>query len=172
MSVATLAPLRLQAVVDSPLGPVLFALSGDALAGLWFRGQRHAPGTLDVPRNDADPVARRVAQALDAYWEGEFNPLWTVPVALAGTPFQQRVWRALESIPVGRTTTYGAIARDLEAPAAVRAVGAAVGRNPVSLRVPCHRVVGHDGGLTGYAGGLALKERLLRIEGALPRGLW
>lgn len=172
MSVAALAPLRVQAVVDSPLGPVLFALDGVALAGLWFRGQRHSPGTLDVPRDDHDPAAREVAQALARYWDGDFAPLAAIPVALAGTPFQQRVWRALETIPVGSTTTYGALARVLDAPAAVRAVGAAVGRNPVSLRVPCHRVLGHDGGLTGYAGGLPLKEHLLRLEGALPRGLW
>jgi methylated-DNA-[protein]-cysteine S-methyltransferase len=109
------------------------------------------------------------AEALSAYFErGEWPR--DLPLDLsAGTPFQRAVWRALLALPPGRTCTYGAIALQAGRPAAVRAAGAAVGRNPVSVLVPCHRVLGHGGALTGYAGGLDRKRALLAHEGALPR---
>ena len=153
---------------DSPLGPVTLASDGDALTGLWFDGQRHFARGLEACREERDlPVFRETVRWLETYFAGDV-PGFTPPLALSGTPFQRRVWAALLEIPYGQTISYGALAQRLGA-ASARAVGGAVGRNPVSLIVPCHRVVGADGGLTGYAGGLDRKRRLLEIEGILQR---
>jgi methylated-DNA-[protein]-cysteine S-methyltransferase len=156
----------------TPLGPVLLAATPRGLAGLWFEDQRHHPDTTGWPIADeaADGATRAVlAQAraeLDGYFAGTCRA-FTVPLdPLRGTPFQRAVWAALQAVPRGAPTTYGALARALGSPAAVRAVGAAVGRNPLSVVVPCHRVVGSDGSLTGYAGGLARKRALLALEAA------
>ena len=155
-----------QTRIDTPLGPLTAAASERGLVGLWFDGQAHHPGPLDAPD---DPGQRWLAQAreqLDAYWRGE-RTSFSVPLDLQGTPFQQAVWQALRHIARGSTCSYGALAREAGAAHAVRAVGAAVGRNPLSIVVPCHRVIGQDGSLTGYAGGLPRKTALLQLEGAL-----
>ncbi len=153
-----------QAVIETPLGP-LTALAGDAgLMGLWFDRQQHGPGVLDAP---VDAAHRWIAQArreLDLYFAGKLRE-FTVTLAPQGTPFQEAVWRQLCAIRCGDTTSYGRIAREVGSPQASRAVGAAVGRNPISVIVPCHRVIGENGTLTGYAGGLHRKEALLQIEG-------
>ncbi len=156
------------ATYASPLGPMLMAASGHGLAGLWFEGQRHWPRGTDRWQPHAGlPVFAQAARQLDAYFAGELAA-FDLPLDLSGgTEFQQRVWRALCAIAPGRTTSYGALAAAAGTPSAVRAVGAAIGRNPVSIVVPCHRVLGADGTLTGYAGGLERKQALLRLEGAL-----
>jgi methylated-DNA-[protein]-cysteine S-methyltransferase len=145
------------------------AASEHGLAGLWVDGQQHHPRPLPAPTEPEQRWLRVAAQALAAYFErGEWR--LDLPLDLsAGTPFQQAVWQALLALPPGRTSTYGAIAQQAGRPAAVRAAGAAVGRNPVSVLVPCHRVLGQGGALTGYAGGLDRKRALLVHEGALPR---
>lgn len=156
-----------QARAATPLGPILLAATAHGLAGLWFDGQAHHPGTPDAPADAGHPVLAQALAELAAYWRGE-PVAFATPLDAAGTPFQQRVWKALRAIPRGRTTSYGALAAALGAPAATRAVAGAVARNPISIVVPCHRVLGRDGALAGYAGGLARKRRLLALEGALP----
>ncbi len=152
-----------QRELDTPLGHVCIARTAQGLAGLWFEGQKHHPGPLDVPVRDDDPLLAEAARQLAQYFAGE-RRAFDLPLDLQGTPFQQSVWQALRRIPPGRTCSYGAIAQALGAPSAVRAVGAAVGRNPASLLVPCHRVLGQDGSLTGYAGGIDRKQALLALE--------
>lgn len=154
----------LQRRIESPLGPITAARSAAGLSGLWFDDQKHHPGPLGVPEDDGtDPVLRATAEALAAYFNGE--PFALPPLDPAGTPFQREVWQALLDIAPGRPATYGALAQRLGRASAARALGAAVGRNPISVLVPCHRVVGADGSLTGYAGGLARKQALLTLEG-------
>jgi len=146
----------------SPLGGITLASDGEALTGLWFDGQKHFARGLEEKRETKDlPVFREAARWLDAYFAG-LAPDFTPPLALHGTPFQERVWAALMEIPRGQTATYGELAARLSSSA--RAVGGAVGKNPVSLIVPCHRVLGADGSLTGYAGGVERKRRLLELE--------
>jgi methylated-DNA-[protein]-cysteine S-methyltransferase len=153
-----------QGVIDTPLGP-LTALASDAgLMGLWFDSQQHGPGLLEAP---LDNDQRWIAQARDElgrYFAGRLRE-FKVALAPQGTPFQEAVWRRLCAIRCGETTSYGQIARDVGSPQASRAVGAAVGRNPISIIVPCHRVIGENGTLTGYAGGLHRKQALLDTEG-------
>lgn len=152
-----------QATAPTPLGNLLLARTALGLAGAWFEGQKHHPEPLAAPRRPDDALLRRAAEQLQAYFAGERHA-FDVPLDLHGTPFQRAVWQALLSIPSGSTCTYGAIARSLQAATAVRAVGGAVGRNPVSVIVPCHRVIGGDGSLTGYAGGVDRKRALLELE--------
>ncbi|MBL0944543.1 MAG: methylated-DNA--[protein]-cysteine S-methyltransferase [Hydrogenophaga sp.] len=160
----------------TPLGPLRLAATGHALVGVWFHDQRHAPDPALVAqwRPDAQhPVLREAAAQLRDYFAARRDS-FELPLDLSfGTPFQRAVWRALLDIPAGRTLSYGALAQRLNAPAAVRAVGAAVGRNPLSIVVPCHRVLGAGGALTGYAGGLPRKQALLQREaGAQAIGLF
>lgn len=153
-----------QARLDTPLGPVTVAATEQGLAGLWFDGQAHHPGPLDAPE---DPRHRHIAQARDEltrYWGGRLPEGFSVPLDPAGTPFQQAVWKVLKTIPAGKTLSYGEVADAVGSPKAVRAAGAAIGRNPVSIIVPCHRVLGRHGALTGYAGGLPRKQALLSLE--------
>jgi methylated-DNA-[protein]-cysteine S-methyltransferase len=151
----------------SPLGPMLLAATARGLAGVWFVGQRHGPDARGWREDPEHPVLREAVAQLEAYFAGT-RTAFALPLDLgAGTPFQQDVWAALQAIPRGGTTSYAALARALGRPQAARAVGAAVGRNPVSIVVPCHRVLGTGGSLTGYAGGLERKSALLRLEGAL-----
>lgn len=157
-----------QCTVASPLGPVLLARTAKGLAGVWFEGQKHHPGALTAPVRPNDPVLSEAASQLERYFAGA-STSFDLPLDLLGTPFQQSVWRALLAIPAGSTRSYGAIAAHVASAAAVRAVGGAVGRNPVSVFVPCHRVVGADGSLTGYAGGVDRKRALLTLEGGLAR---
>jgi methylated-DNA-[protein]-cysteine S-methyltransferase len=151
----------------SPLGPVLLAATPQGLAGLWFEGQRHHPDTTGWRFDPTHALLREAMGQLDAYFLGT-RTAFDLPLDLqGGTSFQQDVWRALLSIPRGGSTSYAQLGQRIGAPAAARAVGAAVGRNPLSVIVPCHRVLGTDGSLTGYAGGLDRKTALLRLEGAL-----
>lgn len=160
-----------RADVSTPLGPLRLAAHERALVGVWFHDQRHAPDPALAAawRDDpAHPVLREAASQLADYF-GARRDAFDLPLDLSfGTPFQAAVWRALLDIPPGQTLSYGALAQRLNAPAAVRAVGAAVGRNPLSIVVPCHRVVGAGGALTGYAGGLPRKQALLRREAGDP----
>lgn len=152
-----------QARIDTPLGALTAVATDQGLAGLWFDGQAHHPGPSTVP---AQPDQRWLAQAraeLDAYFAGR-SARFTVPLDPAGTPFQRAVWQALRSIPAGATRSYGEIAAMTGHAGAARAAGAAIGRNPLSIVVPCHRVVGRDGALTGYAGGIERKRALLAHE--------
>lgn len=161
----------------TPLGPVTLGSDGTALIGLWFDGQAHDRAGLSPDAKEADlPVFQQAEAWLTLYFSGK-APDFTPPVFLRGTAFQKRVWALLSDIPRGQTATYGALASRLAAEGQTkvspRAVGSAVGRNPLSLIVPCHRVVGADGRLTGYAGGLWRKEALLTLErtGMLPSEL-
>ena len=156
-----------QCSLPSPLGPMLATATEQGLAGLFFEAQAHHPGATGVPDNPAHPVLRAAAQALAAYYDGEAEPLRLVALDLHGTAFQQAVWRALQTLARGAIRSYGQIAAQAGSPAAVRAAGAAIGRNPVSILVPCHRVIGRSGSLTGYAGGLDRKRALLQLEGVL-----
>lgn len=149
---------------DTRLGRVRLAARGGTLVGLWFVGQKH-----DVPPGDdwreapGDPLLRDAARQVRDYFDGR-RDRFELEVAPEGTAFQQRVWRAIAKVPVGRTASYADLARRIGSPRSVRAVGAAVARNPVSVVVPCHRIVGSDGSLTGYAGGLERKRALLALE--------
>lgn len=150
-----------------PLGAMLIAATPRGIAGVWFEGQRHGPDTRGWREDASHPLLRQAAAQLDAYFAGR-RDRFDLPLDLQhGTPFQQAVWQVLLAIPRGRTTSYADIGRALGKPQASRAVGAAVGRNPVSVVVPCHRVLGTGGALTGYAGGLDRKTALLKLEGAL-----
>ena len=157
---------------DSPLGGITLAGSRDALTGLWFDGQKHFGSTLDKDcMMKPLPVFKQTEHWLDIYFSGGI-PDFTPPLSLRGTGFQKSVWEILLAIPYGQTMTYGQIADQIarqqgSETVCARAVGAAVARNPVSLIIPCHRVIGAGGKLTGYAGGMEKKIRLLRMEGVL-----
>lgn len=146
----------------SPLGELLLVGEGETLCGLYLAGQKHHPARADC--GVLDPAAFSVArQQLQAYFNAGRSS-FDLPLAPAGTPFQQRVWAALSEIPFGQTWTYAQLAQHIGQPGAARAVGLANGRNPIAIIVPCHRVVGADGSLTGYAGGLERKRWLLMHE--------
>ena len=154
--------------LNGPLGPMILAATAQSLCGVWFEGQRHGP-TDEHMRSwthaASNGLLENARQQLLAYFAGETHR-FELPLDLsAGTAFQQSVWQALLRIPSGQTQSYGDLARLLNKPTAVRAVGAAVGRNPVSIIVPCHRILGAGGQLTGYAGGLWRKHALLKLEG-------
>jgi methylated-DNA-[protein]-cysteine S-methyltransferase len=162
--------------VDSPIGPLTLAERGMRLCLLHFREDGPAiDATLErwypgEPR-DRRPIAQLRA-VLSRYFAGEITAIDDIPVELNGTDFQKRVWQALRRIPAGSTLSYGALARRIGEAAAVRAVGAANGANPVALVVPCHRVIGSDGTLTGYGGGLDRKRWLLVHEGVVAPQLF
>jgi methylated-DNA-[protein]-cysteine S-methyltransferase len=153
-----------QGVIETPLGPLTALACDDGLMGLWFDYQQHWPGTLDAPVDDAQRWIAQARDELDLYFAGRLRE-FKVALAPQGTEFQEAVWRRLCAIRCGATTSYGRIAREVGSPQASRAVGAAVGRNPITVIVPCHRVIGENGTLTGYAGGLHRKQALLDIEG-------
>ncbi len=155
-----------QARADTPWGEMLLARTQLGLAGVWLPGQAHHPAPFSLPEEADHPWFRAAALALQAWPQRDPDRL--PPLDPQGTPFQRAVWQALLRIPRGGTSSYGEIAAALGRPKASRAVGAAVGRNPIGILLPCHRVIGQDGSLTGYAGGLALKTALLRAEGLLP----
>ncbi|SHM17132.1 methylated-DNA--[protein]-cysteine S-methyltransferase [Streptomyces yunnanensis] len=166
--------MTLYATLDSPLGELLLvgersatAPGGTALASLSVPGQKRGAVVQDDWTHDPAAFAG-IARQLRAYFDGAQQP-FAVECVPRGTDFQQRVWAALEAIPYGTTTTYGAIAAAIGASrGAVRAIGTAIGANPLLVVRPCHRVIGADGSLTGYAGGLARKQLLLGLEGAAP----
>ena len=154
-------------ITDTPLGKIQAAARENAIVGLWFIGQKYFPSCTEtwVPQNDY-PVFVSLEAWLKSYFAGE-KPDITFPLLPRGTDFQQSVWKLLLKIPYGKTSTYGAIAAKLSGKgkkAAAQAVGGAVGHNPVSILIPCHRVLGVDGSLTGYAGGLDRKRALLELE--------
>ena len=151
--------------LDTRWGPARVARQGNALTGLWFIGQKH-----EVPvesgwqaASDDDALIDAFEAQLREYESGE-RRRFDLPLAPKGSEFQQQVWQALLDIAFGDTTTYGEIARRIGRPAAVRAAGAAIGRNPLSIVIPCHRVIAGSGRLTGYAGGLDRKAALLALE--------
>jgi methylated-DNA-[protein]-cysteine S-methyltransferase len=148
--------------IPSPIGPLLVLSDGAALTGLYMDPHKYGP-SLDPTWIEDEARLRGAREQLDAYFAGRLAR-FDVPLAPRGTEFQKAVWHELTTIPFGSTTTYREIAKAIGRPEAVRAVGAANGRNPISIIVPCHRVVGSDGSLVGYAGGIALKRRLLDLE--------
>ena len=153
-------------VIGSPLGAITLAATDRGLAGVWFDAQQHLPDMTGWRPDPAHPVLCIAAEQLTAYFAGQRSD-FDLPLDLShGTAFQQAIWQALLAIPHGTTTSYGALGARIGNPAAVRAVGAAVGRNPISVIVPCHCVIGMNGALTGYAGGLHRKTALLTLEGA------
>lgn len=159
---------RVHTVVDSPLGLLTLVATGGVLSGLFMDcDNRHRPDPADLGSWDAG-VFGGVVEQLEAYFRGELR-VFDVPLALEGTEFQRRVWRELSRIPFGETVTYARLAALVGRPvSAARAVGTANGSNPVSIIVPCHRVVGSDGGLTGYAWGVERKRWLLDLESGTP----
>lgn len=155
------------ACFDSPLGLLGATASAEGLTRLYFDPQ---PRTGSTEGGGAAHLASLETQ-LSAYFAGQRRD-FTVPLAAHGNTFQKQVWALLAAIPFGETRTYGELARALGNPGAARAVGLANGQNPISILAPCHRVIGSNGALTGYAGGLARKRALLELEGALPRSLF
>lgn len=156
-------------VHESPVGPLTLVSDGAALAGVYFESQKH--GSPPAGPKGTDKIIDMARKQLDSYFAGK-RKSFDIPLRPVGTAFQTRVWDALTRIPYGETTSYGAIANAIGSPKAVRAVGAANGRNPIPIIIPCHRVIGANGSLTGFGGGMARKEHLLDLErGALfPAG--
>ncbi|MES1161748.1 MAG: methylated-DNA--[protein]-cysteine S-methyltransferase [Rhizobacter sp.] len=168
MTIPNTSACTAQTTINTPLGKLLLARTAKGLAGVWFEGQKHHPLPLEVARRPDDALLRRAADQLHDYFAGK-PVVFDIPLDLQGTAFQRGVWKALLAIPGGQTRSYGEIAKTLGSAAAVRAVGGAVGRNPVSVIVPCHRVIGSDGSLTGYAGGVERKQALLKLEKSVER---
>lgn len=160
-------------LIPSPLGDIAIRIEDDALTGLFFVGQKYYPSLAIVADANADtnaraasPLVRKVAEEIAEYFTGT-RETFSVPIHLRGTAFQRSVWKELLAIPFGELVSYGDITERVGLPmSAARAVGGAVGRNPVSIMVPCHRVIGASGSLTGYAGGIERKRALLSLEGA------
>ncbi|MDD6189069.1 MAG: methylated-DNA--[protein]-cysteine S-methyltransferase [Clostridiales bacterium] len=155
---------------SSPVGRITLASDGENIVGLWLEGQKYFAATLDGEAREASlPVLEDARRWLDIYFSGK-EPDFQLPLAPRGSEFRQTVWGLLLEIPYGKTVTYGELSKKLEAKlgrkTSARAVGGAVGHNPISIIIPCHRVVGTDGSLTGYAGGVDKKIQLLRLEGA------
>jgi methylated-DNA-[protein]-cysteine S-methyltransferase len=150
--------------VESPIGKLLLCTDGEALIGLYMDGPSDSPSELDQWTYDpsAGPLPE-VARQLDEYFKGDRRE-FDLPIRMHGTAFQQRVWRGLMEIPYGETRSYGEQAKRIGNPNASRAVGLANGRNPIAIVVPCHRVIGADGSLTGFGGGLERKRWLLAHE--------
>lgn len=152
--------------VDSPVGRLTLVASDDGLAGILWENERPRRVRLNIgARADSHPVLIETGRQLEEYFRGQRKE-FALKLDVDGTAFQRKVWNALLTIPFGETRSYAQIARQIGSPAAVRAVGAANGKNPVSIVAPCHRVIGSTGKLTGFAGGLEVKARLLALEGA------
>jgi len=151
--------------VLTPLGMMRLAAAGSAVCGAWFQDQSNLP-TVDAQWREqpGHPLLIQAHAELDQWFAGQ-RRVFAVPLAPQGTPFQRVVWQALLALPFGATASYGELARRIDRPTAVRAVGGAVGRNPISIFIPCHRVIGRDTALTGFGGGLARKRALLAHEG-------
>lgn len=154
--------VRVHTVVDSPIGPLTLVAEDGELAGLYMDNQRHLPPVETFGEPDPAPLRVAVAQ-LEEYFAGRRTE-FDLPLAMGGTPFQRSVWNALREIPYGETVSYRGLAEQIGRPTAIRAVGLANGKNPISIIVPCHRVVGVTGDLTGYGGGLERKRHLLDFE--------
>jgi methylated-DNA-[protein]-cysteine S-methyltransferase len=156
--------------IDSPIGTLTLVATAGRLTGLYLDAQRHRPDGMvtGLPGEATDEPFASAADQLAEYFAGQLTE-FDLPLAPAGTQFQRTVWAALQQIPYGETWSYGQLAGTIGNPAAVRAVGLANGRNPIAVIVPCHRVIGADGSLTGYGGGLERKRFLLDLEAAPSR---
>ena len=156
-------------MIQTPLGEIRLRSDGKSLTGLWFVGQvNDAKNNHDIEIKDDLPIFGQVETWLESYFSGKQTPI-TFPLQPKGTMFQERVWKILQEIPYGETMTYGEIAQRIAkekgvATYSAQAVGEAVGKNPISILIPCHRVLGKNGALTGYAGGVHRKEQLLQLE--------
>ena len=149
---------------ESPCGRMLLVADGDALCGVYFVGQKHLRQVDPAWRRDPDAAPLvQAKRELEEYFDGK-RKKFDVPLAPQGTPFQRAVWRAIAGVPFGETISYAELARRAGRPGSARAAGAATGRNPIGVIVPCHRIVGADGSLTGYAGGVDKKRALLALE--------
>lgn len=151
--------------IESPVGPLLLAVAGDALHAVEFSASKHPVKRTADWREGDHPLLNHARRQLDEYFAGE-RRVFDLPLAPQGTDFQRAVWHALATIPYGETASYAQMAARVGKPRAVRAVGAANGRNPLPIVLPCHRVIGADGSLTGFGGGLPVKRFLLELEGA------
>jgi methylated-DNA-[protein]-cysteine S-methyltransferase len=152
----------------SPYGQMLLVAGGEGLSGVYFDGQKYIPQVASQWRRDArHATLRQAKRELAEYFGGERKRFDTA-LAPEGTAFQRSVWKAISSVEFGKTITYGELARRAGCPGSARAAGAATGRNPIGIIVPCHRIVGSDGNLTGYAGGLDIKRALLALESGIP----
>lgn len=160
---------RVFRVVDSPVGLLTLVAEDERLVGLYMADQRYRPADAELGA-EVTSGFESLEEQLGEYFAGRLRR-FDVPLRFSGTPFQERVWTALLDIPLGETVTYGELAQSLDMPTASRAVGAANGRNRMSIVVPCHRVVGADGSLTGYAGGVERKRQLLSLEEATAESL-
>ncbi len=156
-----------QAEIPTPLGAMVALATEQGLAALWFDARERYPECADVPDDPDHPHIAAARRWLAAYWAGDDTGDIDVPLDLHGSLFQRAVWAELQRIPRGRTRTYGEVAAAVGAGAVPRATGSACGANPVGVIVPCHRVVGANGSLTGFAAGLPRKEKLLVHEGVL-----
>lgn len=153
--------------IDSPVGELLLVADESALTGVYFAGREHIPASHEHWKTDGKhPVLKRAAAQLKEYFAGN-RTKFDLPLRPAGTRFQERVWREIVQIAFGETLTYSELAERAGSPNAIRAAGASTGANPLSIIVPCHRVMGKHGKLTGFAGGLERKEKLLRLERVL-----
>jgi len=156
------------AEIHTPIGPMTALATSQGLAALWFDArERYAADIGDLPDDPDHPAIAAARRWLDVYWSGGDASGIDVPLDLRGTAFQRAVWAQLQRIPQGRTRTYGEVAAAVGGGAVARATGAACGANPVGVIVPCHRVIGANGSLTGFAGGLPRKTALLQHEGSL-----
>src|SRR5215469_12574609 len=171
MTDLTTTAITRQVTLASPIGPLTLAAAGGQLTGLYMDAQRHRPANemFGVPGDLVEEPFASTARQLEAYFDSQLKS-FDLPLAPAGTPFQLRVWSALLTIPYGRTWSYAQLARQVGS--ASRAVGLANGKNPIALIIPCHRVIGSDGSLTGYGGGLDRKRYLLELEGNAAASLW
>lgn len=162
---------------ESPLGGILLAADDVGLAGLWFDGEKYFALSLGTDYEEKEtPILTQTKHWLDIYFTGK-EPDFLPPIHMIGSPYQQAVWKILQRIPYGQTTTYGDIAKEIAkqrglARMSAQAVGGAVGHNEISVIIPCHRVVGKDGSLTGYAGGIDKKMALLKLEGAFQENFF
>jgi methylated-DNA-[protein]-cysteine S-methyltransferase len=168
----TTTAVRANVTVPSPVGPLTIVAADGLICGLFMDAQRHAPGpeSYGVPGDVGDEPFATAAAQLAAYFDGRLTE-FDLPLGPEGTDFQRRVWAGLRAIPYGQTISYGELARRVGSPAASRAVGLANGRNPIAIVVPCHRVIGADGSMTGYGGGLDRKRFLLALERGGPTRL-
>ena len=166
-----MAPALTHTFVDSPVGPLLLVARGSELTRLHFVSGRK-PAEVPAGSSKTTPGCAASREQLTEYFAGRRARSFDIPLALEGTAFQRRVWTALGEIPYGETISYGELARRIGQPTAVRAVGLANGSNPIAIIVPCHRVIGANGTLTGYGGGLPTKARLLDLERGVGSGLF
>lgn len=157
----------------SPIGSLMLAANEEAIIGLWLEGQKYFADTLpkEVKEDKNNPVIKQGKEWLDRYFAGEKPDISMLPLSPIGSEFRQKVWEILCEIPYGKVITYGDIAKQMafqmkKEKMSAQAVGGAVGHNPISIIIPCHRVVGAKGNLTGYAGGMDKKIKLLELEGA------